>query len=228
MTGYGGFNISQKPRFSTTYFTWLDNGGILATVNLRGGGEFGQEWHRAGMFENKQNTFDDFYAAADWLIENGYTSSKHLGIRGGSNGGLLVGAALTQRPDLFSAVICTYPLLDMLRYHKFLMGPFWISEYGCADSADQFEYLYSYSPYQNVTEGTPYPSVLFITGDNDTRVDPCHARKMTAILQKANSSESPILLRYDTKAGHSGGRPKEQIIHEAAQELGFLFWRLGK
>ncbi|MEW5995256.1 MAG: prolyl oligopeptidase family serine peptidase, partial [Candidatus Zixiibacteriota bacterium] len=192
-----------------------------------GGGEYGDTWHKAAMFEKKQNTFDDFIAAAEWLIENNYTNPSRLAISGGSNGGLLVGAALTQRPDLFKAVICTYPLLDMLRYHKFMLGPFWISEYGSADNPKQFDYLYAYSPYHNVKQNGEYPSVLFITGDSDTRVDPCHARKMTALLQASSGSTNSILIRYDRKAGHSGGRPKSRIIRDSAEELGFLFWQLG-
>ena len=228
MTGYGGFNLNSTPYFSSYYLTWMEFGGVLVMVNLRGGGEFGQEWHDAAKFEKKQNTFDDFIAAGEWLVENKYTTPSKLAIRGGSNGGLLVGACMNQRPDLFGAVICTYPLLDMLRYHNLLMGPFWVSEYGSADDPDQFEYIYKYSPYHNVKEGTAFPAVLFITGDNDTRVDPMHARKMTALLQASNSSENPIIIRYETKAGHSGGRPTSQIIRESAEDLAFLFWQLSK
>lgn len=227
LTGYGGFNISLTPYFSATAVLWVENGGVFAMPNLRGGGEFGEEWHRAGMLENKQNVFDDFIAAAEWLIENNYTNPSKLAISGGSNGGLLVGAALTQRPDLFQAAVCAYPLLDMIRYHKFLVAKFWVSEYGSAEAPDQFKYLYAYSPYHNVKEGTEYPAVLFITGDADTRVAPLHARKMTALLQSATASDRPVLLLYDTKSGHSGGRPLSKQIEDETDEMSFLFWQLG-
>ncbi len=227
LTGYGGFGASLTPYFSSMVLTWIENGGVWAIANLRGGGEFGKPWHEAAKFEKKQNSFDDFIAAAEYLIETGYTQSSKLAIRGGSNGGLLVGAILTQRPELVKAVICTYPLLDMLRYHKFLMGPYWVSEYGSADVAEQFEYIYAYSPYHRVKPGTLYPSVLFITGDADTRVDPNHARKMTALLQASTGSDNPVMLRYEIKAGHSGGRPMSQIVDDASDELCYLFWQLG-
>ncbi len=227
MTGYGGFNASLTPGFRATGVMWTGYGGVFAVPNLRGGGEFGEEWHRAGMFANKQNTFDDFIAAAEWLIDNGYTSSDRLAIMGGSNGGLLVGAAMTQRPGLFKAVVCTYPLLDMLRYHKFLLGRFWVSEYGSADDPDQFKYIYDYSPYHNVEKGEEYPATLFVTGDSDTRVAPLHARKMTAKLQWANASDNPIMLLYDTKAGHSGGTPLSKQIEDTADEMMFVMWQLG-
>lgn len=227
LTGYGGFNVSLTPRFSPRAVLWVEHGGVYAVPNLRGGGEFGEKWHRAGMLENKQNVFDDFIAAAEWLIKNGYTQPKKLAISGGSNGGLLVGAALTQRPELFRAVVCRYPLLDMIRYHKFLVARFWIPEYGSSDDPKQFKYLYAYSPYHHVKSGTKYPAVLFVTGDSDTRVDPLHARKMTARLQAATASDRPILLRYDTKAGHSGGLPVSRQIEELTDELSFLFWQLG-
>ncbi|MEO8433797.1 MAG: prolyl oligopeptidase family serine peptidase [Pyrinomonadaceae bacterium] len=227
LTGYGGFNVRQSPGFSATAAYWAENGGVWAQPNLRGGGEFGEKWHKAGMFENKQNVFDDFIAAADWLIKNKYTSTSKLAISGGSNGGLLVGAALTQRPDLFQAVICSYPLLDMVRYDKFLVAKFWTTEYGSADDPQQFPYIYKYSPYHNVREGTKYPAVLFITGDSDTRVAPLHARKMTALLQAANGSDRPILLHYDTKAGHSGGLPVSKQVDDLTDSMSFLFWQLG-
>jgi prolyl oligopeptidase len=179
------------------------------------------------MFENKQNVFDDFIGAAQWLIDNGYTCPSKLAIRGGSNGGLLVGAALAQRPELFGAVVCTYPLLDMLRYQKFLLGKFWVSEYGNAEEPEQFKYIYEYSPYHNITEAVEYPSTLFITGDSDTRVAPLHARKMTALLQMANSSDNPVMILYDTKAGHSGGRPLSKTIEDTVDEMSFLLWQLG-
>jgi len=227
LTGYGGFNLRQTPGFSSTAAFWAEHGGVFALPNLRGGGEFGEKWHKAGMFENKQNVFDDFIAAAEWLIQNKYTNSSKLAISGGSNGGLLVGAALTQRPDLFQAVVCAYPLLDMVRYDKFLVAKFWVTEYGSAEDAKQFPYIYKYSPYHNVRPGTKYPAVLFITGDSDTRVAPLHARKMTALLQAANTSDRPILLHYDTKAGHSGGLPVSKQIDDQTDTLSFLFWQLG-
>lgn len=227
LTGYGGFNLAMTPYFKASHAVWLETGGVVAVPGLRGGNEFGEKWHRAAMFENKQNTFDDFIAAAEWLIENKYTSPEKLAIRGGSNGGLLVGAVMNQRPDLFKAVLCTYPLLDMVRYHKFLMGPYWIAEYGSADNPQQFQYIYKYSPYHNVTPAGDYPAVMFVTGDSDTRVDPLHARKMTALLQDQTGSGNLVLLVYDTKTGHSGGDPASKQIDENAVQLGFLFWQLG-
>ena len=227
MTGYGGFNAAQQPYFSQWAIVWMEHGGVYVSTNLRGGSEFGEAWHKAAMFEKKQNTFDDFIAAGEWLITNGYTNSSRLAIEGGSNGGLLVGAALTQRPDLFGAVICSYPLLDMVRFHRFLVAKFWVSEYGSADDSTQFPYIYQYSPYHNVRKGIKYPAVLFITGDADTRVAPLHARKMTALLQGSTGSDKPILLEYDTKAGHSGGKTYDKMIDELVDEFSFLFWQLG-
>jgi prolyl oligopeptidase len=229
LTGYGGFDISSTPGFRPEAIVWAEHGGVWAVANMRGGGEFGEAWHRAGMFGNKQNVFDDFYAAAEWLIHSHYTNPTRLSIQGMSNGGLLMGAALTQRPDLFRAVVCMYPLLDMLRYQKFMGGPWWVSEYGSADNAAQFKYLLKYSPYQNIHPGKNYPAVLFITGDGDTRVAPLHARKMAARLQAdaANGPARPILLLYDTKSGHSGGRPVGRQIEEQVKILSFLFWQLG-
>ena len=227
LTGYGGFNISRTPRFSAGAALFVEAGGVYALPNLRGGGEFGEDWHRAGMNEKKQNVFDDFHAAAEWLIRNGYTQPNKLAIAGGSNGGLLVGAALTQRPELFRAVVCSYPLLDMVRYHKFLVARFWIPEYGSSDEAEQFRYIHAYSPYHRVKKGTSYPAVLFITGDADTRVAPLHARKMTALLQGATGSDHPVLLHYDTKAGHSGGKPLSKQVDDLTDEFSFLFEQLG-
>ena len=227
LTAYGGFNVSETPAYSSFFVTWVEMGGIVAEPNIRGGGEFGEDWHRAGMMEKKQNVFDDFQAAAEFLISSKYTEKAKLAIMGGSNGGLLMGASVTQRPDLFQAVVCTYPLLDMLRYQKFEDGPYWVSEYGSADKPDQFQYIVKYSPYQNVKKGTKYPAVLFVTGDGDTRVDPLHARKMTAEMQADNASDNPILLLYDTKSGHSGGRPIKKIIEENTDILSFLTWQLG-
>lgn len=231
MTAYGGFDISMSPSFSPEAAAWVENGGVFALPNLRGGGEFGENWHKAGMLANKQNVFDDFLAAAQWLIDNHYTSPSKLAITGQSNGGLLMGAALTQRPDLFRAVVCRYPLLDMLRYQDFLVARFWVPEYGEASNPAQFKYIAAYSPYQNVKEGTDYPAVLFVSGDGDTRVAPLHARKMAAMMQWATSADNnngrPILLSYDTKSGHSGGRPLSKQIDELADELSFFMWQLG-
>jgi prolyl oligopeptidase len=226
LTGYGGFDVSVLPSFDSYAVVFVEHGGILATANLRGGGEFGEDWHRAGMLDKKQNVFDDFFAAAEFLIANNYTSPSRLSIQGASNGGLLVGAAMTQRPDLFQAVVCAYPLLDMLRFQKFLRGSYWVPEYGSADSPDQFSYLYQYSPYQHVRAATNYPATLFVTGDGDTRVAPLHARKMAALVQASSRSDRPVLLLYDTKSGHSGGRPVNKIIEEDTDLLSFLFWQL--
>jgi prolyl oligopeptidase len=223
LTGYGGFASSEAPAFSRAAAVWIEMGGVFAQPNLRGGGEFGEKWHRAGMFEKKQNVFDDFIAAAEWLVANHYTEPRRIAIEGVSNGGLLVGAAVTQRPDLFGAVVCGYPLLDMLRYQKFKVGSYWVTEYGSADDAGQFAYLRQYSPYQNVHPGTKYPAVLFMSGDFDTRVDPLHARKMTALMQASTGGDKPILLKYDTKSGHSGGRPVNRQIEDDADWIGFLW-----
>jgi prolyl oligopeptidase len=230
LTGYGGFNLASTPGFSPRAAVWVENGGVYALANLRGGNEFGEEWHHAGMLAKKQNVFDDFIAAAEYLVSEKYTTPGRLAIAGGSNGGLLVGAALTQRPDLFAAVLCSYPLLDMLRYEKFLVAGYWVPEYGTAQNPEQFPFLYAYSPYQHVKPGTKYPAVLFVTGDSDTRVAPLHARKMTALLQASTGSGSdrPVLLHYDTKAGHSrGSTPIPKQIDDLTDELGFLFAETG-
>jgi len=231
MTAYGGFDISLTPGFSPEAAAWVESGGVFAQPNLRGGGEFGEKWHKAGMLANKQKVFDDFLAAAQWLIDNHYTNPSKLAITGQSNGGLLMGASLTQRPDLFRAVVCRYPLLDMLRYQDFLVARFWVPEYGEATNPEQFKYIAAYSPYQNVKQGTDYPAVLFVSGDGDTRVAPLHARKMAAMLQWATSGDNndgrPILLSYDTKSGHSGGRPLSKQIDELTDELSFFMWQLG-
>jgi prolyl oligopeptidase len=226
LTAYGGFDVNVTPEFGRAQLIWVERGGILAEPNLRGGGEFGEDWHRAGMMEKKQNVFDDFIAAAQYLIAEKYTRVEKLAIEGGSNGGLLVGAALTQRPDLYHAVVCEYPLEDMLRFQKFMDGPYWVPEYGSSENEAQFSYLYAYSPYHHVKPGTKYPAVLFITGDGDTRVAPLHARKFAARLQAATTSDRPILLLYDTKSGHSGGRPVNKQIEEGTNVLSFLFWQL--
>lgn len=225
--GYGGFNVSVTPAFSANYVAFAERGGVVAVSNLRGGGEFGEQWHKAGMLENKQNVFDDYIAAAEWLIANKYTTPEKLAIYGGSNGGLLVGAALTQRPELYRAVVCTVPLLDMVRFHKFLIAPLWVPEYGSADDPRQFEYIRKYSPYHNVKKGERYPAVLIVTGDSDTRVAPLHARKMAALLQAAAKPERPVMLHYDTASGHSTGLPVTKVIEDGADVLTFLAWQLG-
>ncbi len=227
MTAYGGFDSSETPAFRDDAVVWAEHGGVFAMPNLRGGGEFGEAWHHAGMLEKKQNVFDDFFAAAEWLIANHYTRSERLAITGRSNGGLLMGAAMTQRPDLFVAIVCGYPLLDMVRYQKFLVARFWVPEYGSSDDPKQFLFIYAYSPYHRVIKGTKYPAVLFLTGDSDTRVAPLHARKMTAEMQAAQGGNKPILLMYDTKLGHTEGRPVSKIIEEDTAVLRFMFAQLG-
>ncbi|HET9742167.1 MAG TPA: prolyl oligopeptidase family serine peptidase [Terriglobales bacterium] len=223
MFAYGGFLISMTAHWDPEFAWWMEQGGFYAQPNLRGGGEYGEAWHKAGMFEKKQNVFDDFYAAAEYLISNKYTSAKRLAIRGRSNGGLLMGAALTQRPDLFGAVWVGYPLLDMIRFQKFLVGRWWTSEYGSAENPEQYDYLIKYSPYQNVKPGTKYPAIMLNTGDSDTRVAPLHARKMTAELQADDASDRPVLLHYETKAGHSSGVSIHQLVNDTADELAFLW-----
>jgi prolyl oligopeptidase len=227
LSGYGGFNINTVPAFSAMSFAWLERGGALAMPNLRGGGEYGEDWHRAGMLDAKQNVFDDFIAAAEWLVREKYTSSDRLAIRGASNGGLLVGAVMTQRPELFRAVVCQVPLLDMVRYHLFGSGKTWIAEYGSADDAGQFEVLFGYSPYHHLREGTRYPSLLMMSADSDDRVDPMHARKFVAAARWATSSERPMLLRIETKAGHGGGDLVKKRVDEQADVYSFLFAELG-
>jgi prolyl oligopeptidase len=229
--GYGGFNISLKPTFNRSMYLWMEHGGIYAVANLRGGSEFGEDWHRAGMLEKKQNVFDDFIAAGEFLISQKYTDRDHLAIYGGSNGGLLMGAMITQRPDIFRAVVCAVPLLDMLRYQNFQIAKLWIPEYGSADDAKQFDWLYAYSPYHHVKAGVEYPAILFMTGDTDTRVDPMHAKKMAALMQaeakNGASKDRPILLRIETKAGHGQGKPVTKQIEESTDMYSFLFWQLG-
>jgi prolyl oligopeptidase len=229
LTGYGGFNISLTPAFLGASYLFLERGGVIAEPNLRGGGEYGESWHKAGTLGQKQNVFDDFIAAAEWLIREGYTRPERLAIGGGSNGGLLVGAALTQRPDLFRAVYCSVPLLDMIRYHRFLIAKLWVPEYGSADDREQFQWLWRYSPYHRVRDGTKYPAVLISTAESDSRVDPMHARKMAARLQAATSAgpERPILLRIETKAGHGAGKPIAKVIEQSTDVWAFLFSQLG-
>ena len=228
MTGYGGFNVSMTPNWNPAWAWWLEQGGWFAMPNLRGGGEYGEAWHEQAMFEKKQNVFDDWFAAAEYLIANKYTSPQHFAISGRSNGGLLMGASFTQRPDLFAAVWCGYPLLDMLRYQKFKVGSYWTTEYGTAENEKQFGYLLKYSPYQNVKAGTNYPAVMFFTGDSDTRVDPLHARKMTALLQSASTSGRPILLHYSLAGGHSAGVSVDQQVQDDADQLSFLWTETGQ
>jgi len=225
--GYGGFNSNMTPYFSRTISYWVNHGGIYAVPNLRGGGEYGEEWHKAGMLENKQNTFDDFIAAAEYLFAEGYTSPEKLCIVGGSNGGLLIGAVVTQRPDICRVAVCAVPLLDMVRYHKFLIARLWIPEYGSSEDAEQFKYLYAYSPYHHVTNNTKYPAILFKASESDGRVDPLHARKMTARMQTANISGYPIMLRLETKAGHGQGKPISKVIEELADTWCFISKELG-
>jgi len=230
LSGYGGFGISMRPYFSATMFPWYEAGGVYAVPNLRGGGEYGDEWHKAGTLGNKQNVFDDFIAAAEYLIDQGYTNKDKLAISGGSNGGLLVGAAMVQRPDLFAAVVCQVPLLDMLRYQDFLMARYWVPEYGDPAQADHFAWLAAYSPYHNVKPGTAYPSALITAGENDTRVHPLHARKFAALLQAITTADpeaDPILLWIDLDAGHGGGKPLSLRIRDVADTRMFVMWQLG-
>jgi prolyl oligopeptidase len=227
LTGYGGFNISMTPSFSRSVLAWLEQGGVVAIPNLRGGGEYGEAWHAGGMLATKQNTFDDFIAAAEYLIRERYTSPARLAIAGGSNGGLLMGAVLTQRPELFRAVVIQVPLLDMLRYHRFLIARLWIPEYGSPDDPEQFRWLRAYSPYHHVKPGTPYPAVLLATAESDTRVDPLHARKMTARLQAASASDRPILLRLEGKAGHGAGKPVSKVLEELVDTWSFVVTEVG-
>ncbi len=225
--GYGGFNISLTPVFRGDYFAWLEQGASLAIPNLRGGGEYGEAWHQAGMRSRKQNVFDDFIAAAEYLIGQGYTRADRLAIRGGSNGGLLVGAAMTQRPELFRAVACHVPLLDMVRYHLFGSGKTWISEYGSADDPALFKALHAYSPYHRIMDAAAYPALLMLTADSDDRVDPMHARKFVAAIQHANRSEHPIWLRVETKSGHGGGDMIKKKVEARTDEYAFLLHELG-
>ncbi len=232
MTGYGGFNISETPAFSPEYAWWMEQGGFFALPNLRGGGEYGETWHEAGMFEHKQNVFDDWFAAAEYLLKNNYTTRERLAITGRSNGGLLMGASMTQRPDLYGAILCGYPLLDMSRYQRFLVGRWWTTEYGSAEKPDQAAYILKYSPYQNIRAGVHYPAIMFLSGDSDTRVAPLHARKMTAAMQatvmdEPEADRRPVLLHYDTRAGHSAGVSVEQGIHDTTDELTFLWNETG-
>jgi prolyl oligopeptidase len=233
LTAYGGFAISNTPGYSAATVVFCEAGGVWAVAGIRGGGEYGEDWHRAGMLADKQQCFDDFYAAADWLVAEGRTSRDRLAIRGGSNGGLLVGAALTQRPDLCRAAVCSVPLLDMLRYHRFLIGALWIPEYGDPDDPEQFAVIAAYSPYQHVLDGTSYPATLITTAESDSRVDPLHARKFAARLQAAaapaatDGDERPILVRIESRAGHGVGKPAWKQADEGADTWAFVLWQLG-
>lgn len=225
--GYGGFNIPLTPSFSASTLIWMELGGIYAVANLRGGGEYGEAWHQAGTKLNKQNVFDDFIAAGEWLIDNNYTRIEKLAIGGGSNGGLLVGAAMTQRPDLFAAALPAVGVLDMLRFQYFTIGWAWVSDYGSSDDPEEFQALYAYSPLHNVKSGTSYPATMITTADHDDRVVPAHSFKFAAALQAAHVGSNPVLIRIETKAGHGAGKPTAKIIEEAADRWGFLVEVLG-
>ena len=226
--GYGGFNISIKPSFSVRNIIWLEQGGIYAVANIRGGGEYGKEWHISGTRLNKQNVFDDFISAAEFLIEKEYTSSDYLAIEGRSNGGLLVGACMTQRPDLMKVALPSVGVLDMLRYHKFTAGAGWAYDYGTSEeSKEMFEYLYNYSPVHNIKNNSKYPSTMILTGDHDDRVVPAHSFKFAATLQEKQNGKNPILIRIETDAGHGSGTPVSKKIEEIADVLSFTFYNMG-
>jgi prolyl oligopeptidase len=224
LTGYGGFNVSRVPTYTAAAVLWAEEGGVYALANLRGGAEYGERWHRDGMLAKKQNVFDDFHAAAEHLARSGWTRAERLGIWGGSNGGLLVGAAMTQRPELYGAVVCAVPLLDMLRYQHLLIARLWIAEYGSSEDPEQLRWLRAYSPYHNVRAGAAYPPILLTTAEGDSRVDPMHARKMAALLQ--TSTRGLVLLRVDTDAGHGIGKPLDKQVEDAADWTSFLAWQL--
>ncbi|HET9229448.1 MAG TPA: prolyl oligopeptidase family serine peptidase, partial [Thermoanaerobaculia bacterium] len=220
--GYGGFNISQTPTFSPFRLAWMEMGGVFALANLRGGGEYGEEWHDAGSKTRRQNVYDDFIAAAEWLIANGYTRPNRLAVQGGSNGGLLVGAVMTQRPELFGAALPAVGVMDMLRFHLFTSGRYWVDDYGSVDKEDEFRALFSYSPYHNLKPGTRYPATLVTTADTDDRVVPGHSFKFAARLQETQGGEAPVLIRIETRAGHGSGTPISKLIERYADELAFL------
>ncbi len=224
---YGGFNASMLPSFSTSRLMLLENNGVFALANIRGGGEYGEAWHKAGMLEKKQNVFDDFIAAAEYLIKEGYTSPSKLAIAGGSNGGLLIGAVINQRPELFKVALPAVGVMDMLRYHKFTIGYYWAVEYGSSDDPEQFEYLYAYSPLHNIREGLNYPATLVTTADHDDRVVPAHSFKYIAELQSKYNGENPVMIRIETQAGHGAGKPTSKIIEEVADVWSFVFYNLG-
>jgi prolyl oligopeptidase len=225
--GYGGFNISLTPSFSVGNLPWLELGGVLAVANIRGGGEYGEEWHQGGCLARKQNGFDDFIYGAEWLVREGYTQPRRLAIGGGSNGGLLVAACMVQRPDLFGAVLPAVGVLDMLRFHKFTIGWAWESDYGSPDKAEDFDTLLAYSPLHNLKAGMGYPAVMITTGDHDDRVVPSHSFKFAAALQAAGAGRGPYLIRIETKAGHGAGKPMAKVIEETADRWAFLVQVLG-
>jgi prolyl oligopeptidase len=224
--GYGGFDISMTPGFAVANLVWLEMGGVYVLANLRGGGEYGEEWHQAGMKLKKQNVFDDFIAAAEWLVANKYTRRDKLAISGGSNGGLLVGACMTQRPELFGACLPAVGVMDMLRFNKFTIGWAWMSDYGSPENADEFKALYAYSPLHHIKPGTKYPATLITTADHDDRVVPAHSFKFAATLQTAQTGDKPALIRIETRAGHGAGKPTTKLIDEAADKWAFLVHEL--
>ena len=217
----------MTPSFSVSRMAWIQMGGVYAVANLRGGGEYGEEWHQAGTKLHKQNVFDDFIAAADYLEKNGYTKPSKLAVQGGSNGGLLVGAVITQRPDLFGAALPAVGVMDMLRFNKFTAGRFWVDDYGSSENADEFKALYAYSPYHNIKKGTKYPATLITTADTDDRVVPGHSFKFAAAIQEAQSASAPVLIRIETRAGHGAGKPTSKQIEEIADQYAFLVKNLG-
>ncbi len=225
--GYGGFNISQVPAFSVSRLAWMEMGGVFAMANLRGGGEYGEAWHRAGTKLKKQNVFDDFIAAAEWLVANKYTRPEKLAVQGGSNGGLLVGAVMTQRPELFGACLPAVGVMDMLRFHRFTAGRFWVDDYGSSDDPEEFKALHAYSPYHNLKKGVKYPATLVTTADTDDRVVPGHSFKFTAMLQYGQAGPAPVLARIETRAGHGAGKPTSKQIEEVADQWAFLVKNLG-
>jgi prolyl oligopeptidase len=220
--GYGGFNIPLTPTYKPAEFAWMEMGGIYAVANLRGGGEYGEAWHQSGTKSNKQHVFDDFISAAEWLIAEGHTSKDKLAIMGRSNGGLLVGACMTQRPDLYGACLPAVGVMDMLRFHRFTIGWAWVDDYGSAESPEHFKSLFAYSPLHNIKPGTCYPPTMITTADHDDRVVPAHSFKFAAALQAAQSCDNPVLIRIETRAGHGSGKPTQKQIEEAADEWAFL------
>jgi prolyl oligopeptidase len=224
--GYGGFLATQKPRFTSSAYPWLERGGAYVVANLRGGAEYGEPWHAGGMGHNKQNVFDDLHAVLGELVSEGITTPDRIAVRGASNGGLLVAAAITQFPELFRVGLCGVPLVDMLRYHRFGSGKTWVEEYGSADNPADFDSIYAYSPYQHVQAGTKYPSVLILSADSDDRVDPMHARKFAAALQ-ADSTGGPVLLRVEKNAGHGGADMVKSLVDSISDELAFALAEIG-